>query len=1076
MNREQPRPDPLTVFLRCWISSQTRRQQQRRWRAERPDFKTVLVIDAETYPDLGQHLLFGSYRFLRKQPGTGFGVIPPVYDCVEEGLFYDPDSPFGGPPGLDVLRDVADRERAEVSRGVPQRLRLRTLAEFNEKVFHALAYDSRALVVGFNLPFDLSRLAYEWASAKPRGISLALSEWQGEPSRFRPRVVIEHVDCKRAFAHFTTPLTPKPSALVCESGQRRRRLPFQGRFLDLRTLSFALSDSADSLDSAAKRWNMVLTKGKVEHTGRITYEYIEYNRNDVRLTSRLLHVLLAELYTHPVDLSATDAWSPASVGKSYLRAMRVRPRLDAQPGFPVEVIAHALHAYYGGRAECTIRRVPVPVVYVDFLSMYPSVCALMGLWKLMTCQAIEVVDATDEVRAWLDHLTPDDIYDRAAWTRLVGFVELIPDGDVLPVRAEFAEGAPPNIAVAPVTATRPLWYTIADVVGSTLLTGRPPRNVLRAVRLAPAGTMSGLRPLSLRGSIPCDPRRDDFFRLAIEERQRIRNDSSRAKLEERLSTFLKVLANATSYGIWLEANPVPVGTRGQSVILHGLDGPIRAKVRRADEPGEFCFPPLAACITGAARLMLALLQRSVHDKGGCHAFCDTDSMAIVATPDGGPIVCPTSDDGDAIHALSWRQVDEIVERFAALNPYDRDAVPGSILKIEVENYARWGAHKRKQAFCYAISAKRYALFNLDRRGRIVLRKTSEHGLGHLLPPSDRQGSSPWTKRSWLYMMKREKDVLAPDSPWWENIDLTRVQEPTWLHSAALGRITITSPELVRRFAAFNASRDRHGQVRPFNFLLTAFVAPSGHPAGVDPQRFQLVTPFTKATHSVDALPWIDRHTGTAYGVTTDINGPDQAQIITFRDHLHDYMMRPEAKACGPNGAPCTRGTVGQLRPRGVAVVLVRYIGKESNNLDDAAAAVAHDLADIVTTYRTPDETWHEYVVPILRDIGLDHLAALLPDVPPSSLADYLQGRSEPHSPRRQRLLVAAADHARRDIQTSGQRIPRQAALCCAAYMAATRDTRVRRCACGLPLSNRRARHCSPACRQRAYRRRVSPGT
>ncbi len=32
-------------------------------------------------------------------------------------------------------------------------------------------------------------------------------------------------------------------------------------------------------------------------------------------------------------------------------------------------------------------------------------------------------------------------------------------------------------------------------------------------------------------------------------------------------------------------------------------------------------------------------------------------------------------------------------------------------------------------YVYVSSAKRYALFNLDRKGRPVLRKASQHGLG-----------------------------------------------------------------------------------------------------------------------------------------------------------------------------------------------------------------------------------------------------------------------------------------------------------------------------------------------------------
>ena len=44
------------------------------------------------------------------------------------------------------------------------------------------------------------------------------------------------------------------------------------------------------------------------------------------------------------------------------------------------------------------------------------------------------------------------------------------------------------------------------------------------------------------------------------------------------------------------------------------------------------------------------------------------------------------DGREAIRALSWEQVDEIVAQFARLNPYDRAAVRDSILKIEDDNF------------------------------------------------------------------------------------------------------------------------------------------------------------------------------------------------------------------------------------------------------------------------------------------------------------------------------------------------------------------------------------------------------
>jgi hypothetical protein len=158
-----------------------------------------------------------------------------------------------------------------------------------------------------------------------------------------------------------------------------------------------------------------------------------------------------------------------------------------------------------------------------------------------------------------------------------------------------------------------------------------------------------------------------------------------------------------------------------------LDKPFQQNLSAVETPGAYSFPPLAACITGAARLMLALLERLVTDAGGHYAFCDTDSMAIVATPDGRP-----APNGQTITALSCAQVDGIINRFATLNPYNPGLVGGSILELEEWNFDP-NTGERRQLYCHAISAKRYALYNRE-GDRLLLRKPSEHGLGHLLNP------------------------------------------------------------------------------------------------------------------------------------------------------------------------------------------------------------------------------------------------------------------------------------------------------------------------------------------------------
>src|SRR5215475_8686603 len=122
------------------------------------------------------------------------------------------------------------------------------------------------------------------------------------------------------------------------------------------------------------------------------------------------------------------------------------------------------------------------------------------------------------------------------------------------------------------------------------------------------------------------------------------------------------------------------------VTCYGLDpNPFTCRAAHPDDPGEYCFPPLASLITGAARLMLALLERCVTDLGGTYAMEDTDSMAIVATEHGDLIPCPgglsrTMDAHPAVRALTWDQVEKISDRFRSLNPYSDEAGRESILK------------------------------------------------------------------------------------------------------------------------------------------------------------------------------------------------------------------------------------------------------------------------------------------------------------------------------------------------------------------------------------------------------------
>jgi hypothetical protein len=184
--------------------------------------------------------------------------------------------------------------------------------------------------------------------------------------------------------------------------------------------------------------------------------------------------------------------------------MGITPRLKAQPDFPAELLGYSMSAFYGGRAEVHLRRVPVPVALVDFTSMYPTVDNLMGIWELVTAATVEAIDVTDEITTLLAVITRDDCFQPERWRDFVVIVGVVPDGDVLPVRADYQPDYPRgsqeprsattswSIGVKPLHADEPFWYTLPDLVASKMLSGRTPQ-VRRAFRFVPAGGRQGER-------------------------------------------------------------------------------------------------------------------------------------------------------------------------------------------------------------------------------------------------------------------------------------------------------------------------------------------------------------------------------------------------------------------------------------------------------------------------------------------------------------------------------------------------------------------------------------------------------
>ncbi len=993
-------PTPLVIAVRVFpdLKDEDRDfdKPKREWK--RPD--AMFVVDTETRTDRTQRLTFGSYRFVVAE------------QLVKENLFYGDDLPI---KDQRILERYVATPRAVIPDETTHDISLLTRSEFLKNFFHN-AYRGRCLVVAFNFPFDISRVAYNFTNARRRfagGFSLDLWSYLESRNRFRPSICIKHIDSKRALKGFTRREEPDEEDMIPEgslTAAPEEDYAFRGHFLDLRTLAFALTDKSYTLKQACEDFGVEHGKQRVARHGVVTHKYIDYNRRDVLATSELAVKLLEEYDKHDIKLQETKAYSPASIGKAYLRRMGIKPILQRQCNFPKEYLGYAQSAFFGGRTSAHIRKVPIPVVYTDFLSMYTTVNSLMDLWRFVIARKVTVVEhCKGEIELFLHRLNanPDDLFIRETWKNLTAFVQVIPAGDILPSRGRYTlesndwQVAVNHLYVDRNDSNQALWFSLPDVVASVLLTGRIPK-IIDAFRVEAHGKLKSLEPCKLRGVVNVSPRKQDFFRVVIEERKRLPKRTDISATEKiRLDKALKVLANAASYGIYAEMRRQESDHK-QNVTCHGIDAEtFQCSVAHADVPGEYCFPPLASLITGAARLMLALLEQSVVKLGGSYAMEDTDSMAIVATEHGGPVPCAGSRRG-VTKALSWQQVENISNQFDALNPYDRDAVPTSILKIEDDNYDDPKTHEhQRQLYCLAISAKRYALFLRDERGNpALLRKSvnnkedrwSEHGLGHLLNPTDPESEDRgWIAQVWLRMIR---NALG-----------TRTQNPGFEQQPAVGRTSVTSPAVMRPLAKLNEGKKYVDKIKPFNFLMTCHVKPFGHPPGSDPERFHLIAPYETDSREWLKQTWIDQYSGSEYRITSTGHHGDRhtARVKTYGEVLREYELHPESKCADAAGKPCAKQTVGLLRRRHVRIDQIKYIGKESNSLEEVDAGLMHSAENVYTEYLDPRrDEWQTKILPALKNIPPPILVKMS-GLSPTTIKDTLAERSRPYAKNRERL-------------------------------------------------------------------------
>jgi hypothetical protein len=361
----------------------------------------VLIFDTETTTDPAQRLRFGSFQLRFKG------------DLDRSGLFYHPSALSA--------RD----KRVLVQFAAEHRLELLTVEEFVEDVLFKMAYELRATIVGFNLPFDISRLAIRHSPARRRPMRGGFS-FQLSADRWKPRIQVRHLSRRAALIRFTAPAKQRTPRGM----RKHERVPVRrGFFVDVKTIDAALTSRSDTLGSLAEFLNVPSRKTAVEsHGGPLTTDYIAYAVNDTQVTWECFAELRERYLKHNLTKTPIDRIkSEAGIGKAYLKEMEIQTFRLMQPDFPPEMFNIIMQTYFGGRSEVHLRRVVTRVLYSDFLSMYPTVCTLMGLWRYVTAKGVDWCDSTEETRALLATVTKEDFQKPASWAALTTLVQVLPD-------------------------------------------------------------------------------------------------------------------------------------------------------------------------------------------------------------------------------------------------------------------------------------------------------------------------------------------------------------------------------------------------------------------------------------------------------------------------------------------------------------------------------------------------------------------------------------------------------------------------------------------------------------------------
>jgi hypothetical protein len=869
------------------------------------------------------------------------------------------------------------------------------------KLFYLVGYRDRGLVIGFDLASHLSRLATDWHEVKkgPNVGAWHLDLWMYfdaatgtmRPHVWRPPVIISRKTADVVFIEFKGCPADRPG----EKGSR-----YHGEFLDPANLARGLTGRHWTLPEALATFTgEVIDKGA--EAGRVTSDTIDHCRAKLRATVSLTGAVI-QIFDrlHPVSrgargrLSETRIYSSGGPARSYLAAAGFSP-----PAVPEDRIGPCAGALFGGWAEVLVRG-RLPLVHVDFRRQFQTVFLLQRLQDLLAAERLEFVEDTQAVQAFAARVTVDDLLDPAIWPQLNVLCWIRSAGETMVGRWAFKEGNTKcvpeqfSLAMAPRHSDEPVVAYLGDVLATKVLCNRT-CEIVRAERIVPIGRRP-LRRTRLFGRVNFDPGRDQLFKVLVEKGERFRRGARRhakipAPLRSAIVAGVKGTGNIGCFGALIQTHEVDLLPHRREEVTLLLDGePLRRAIAHPEDPGPFACPPIAGLVAAGGRLLLALPHRLVADRGGIIAAGDTDGAHIIATEKGGTV--RTESRGadfheggtEAVHALSWAEVDEICARFEPLNPFDRSLLPGSPLRVHPINFDAAGAQIQLNGLF--ISPKRYSITRPD--GSFADFKASI--LGMYLPPINN-----WVEEAWRTIGEMwDGDRLSPQP---------------WFALPAVRSLTASSPAYAREIGGLSG-------LRPWSRFLAATAI--GWKPGEGKSRSEVVVaPFEQDPQRWGTLAW--RFVGS--GKPVPLNRADDGGVVwklrTLRDLLSAYARHAIPEMLAPDGAPCGPYTRGVLRRRPVRDGPRWLVLKEAAVYgDDPRHAFSVPPTEALerpspTDQNSDVEAWDRVTRPALAIVGPACVAGRM-GFASRTVRAWATGARRPEKPREvARMIVAVAREA-----------------------------------------------------------------